>query len=57
MDYYLYQQQGVSHEEKKFCVLHEWGNKIQLGVKGDCEPVGSVVDQGAKPLENLQNLA
>ena len=32
------QCQGVSQEGKKFCVLHELGNKMQLGVYGGhCE--------------------
>ena len=55
---------GVSQEGKKFCVLHESGNKMQLdlglgvGVVGTVSPsVGSVGGQGTKPLENLQYLA
>ena len=32
-------QQGVSQEGKKPCVLHELGNKMQLGVWGNYEPL------------------
>ena len=29
--------QGISQEGKKLCILHELGNKMQLGVYGHCE--------------------
>ena len=49
--------QGISQKGKKLCVLHELGNKTQA-IWRHCEPsVGSVGNQGAKPLENLQYLA
>ena len=42
----------------KKCVLHKLGNKIQLGVWwGTVSPlVGSVGNQGHKPLENLYTI-
>ena len=34
--------QGVSQERKKFCVLHELGNKTLLGVWGHYEPLSGL---------------
>ena len=36
--------QGISQEGKNLCVLHELGNKMQLGVWGHCEPLNGFRD-------------
>ena len=55
-------QHGVSQEGKKFCVLHELGNKMQWGRGGGSgcivsPSMGSVGEQGTKPLKNIKYLA
>ena len=48
---------GISQEGKKFCVLHNLGNKMQLGVWWHYEPLnGFSGDQVLKPLKHLQYL-
>ena len=51
--------QGVSQEGKKFYILHKLVNKRQLAVWGGIASpsLGSLGDQGAKPLQNVQYLA
>ena len=45
--------QGVSQERKKFCVLHELRNKMQLGIWGQYEPLSGLSGgPGGKSLEN-----
>ena len=48
-------KQGIGQEGKKICVLHELGNKTQLGgVSGHTvnPSVGSVREHGARHLKN-----
>ena len=48
---------ALAWEEKNW-VLHELGNKTQLGVWAQCEPLDEISrGPGAKILKNLQYLA
>ena len=46
-------KQGVSQEEKKFCVLEELGNKMQLGPGCTVSPSMGSVRPGSKSLEKF----
>ena len=46
--------QGVSQKGKKFCILHELGNKTQLGVWGHFEPFSEFSEQVQPDIKVLE---
>ena len=46
---------GVNQEGKKFCISHELGNKMLLGVWAQCEPLSEFNGEpGGKALEKFK---